>query len=759
MPSRLLGRSAVVSALVLSACFGIEPASAQVTTKNGEAITVTRVESGIRVDGDIDDAAWKTVPAIEGWVETNPGDNLPASVGCRARLAYDGDFLYAVFEFDDPDAKAIRAPLGDHDNVPGSTDYGGIILDARNDGKTAQMFLANARGVQYDAITSDTSGEDNSPDFYWDAAGRITDHGWQLEMRIPFSSIRYTDPNPSQWGILLYRNRPRDFRYQYFSSRLPRDVNCFICNGRPVVGLHDLPSGSHWVAAPYATASQESHQLGDLGSPLTRDDAKFDGGADFKWLPNPDTVIDAALNPDFSQIESDAGQISANERFAIFQPEKRPFFLEGVDLFSTPITAVYTRTFTNPEWGARATGGTEKSKYTLLLGHDRGGGSVILPGPLGSDLADQHYHSLVGIGRVRRDIGLSSASFLYSGREIDGGGSNRVFGPDFVWRPNDQSTLTGQLLWSFSKTPDRPALASEWDGRSLEGHAAEVWYSWSNRHWDVFGVYDDFANGFRADNGFVPEVGYRLGRFDSGRTFRPPSGAVRRVRVFLQGEASDDRDGATLTRWIGPGFGMDALWNSFVRVELNADRVRGQEKLHDRFRVVPQVQIQPGKILNSVAVSGTYGDQIDFANDRGAKGGDLTASADIRPTTHLRLTPSYRRRWLNVDAGAAANGRLLTAQIPRLRAVYTFNSQAWLRLIGQWSEVKRHPGLYPDPSAVDAKSRDFGGSAVFAYKLNWQTVLFLGYSEAQTLDTQNEPQELQPVARQGFFKISYAFRG
>lgn len=739
-------------ALVL-ACWAYST-SAQVTTENGPAIQATHIAAGIDVDGRMDDAAWNSIAPIDGWLETNPGDNIPAAVGCRARLAYDDDYFYVAFEFDDPEPGAIRAPLGDRDNVPSSTDYGGIILDARNDGKTAQMFLANARGVQYDAITSDASGEDSSPDFFWDAQGRITERGWQLEMRIPFASIRYDGSDPEQWGILLYRNRPRDFRYQYFSSRLPRGSSCFVCNGRPVVGLKALPSGSHWVAAPFATANQVALPEGDLGSSLRGEDAEFDVGADLKWLPNPDTIFDAAINPDFSQIESDEGQISANERFAIFQPEKRPFFLESVDLFSTPFSAVYTRSFTDPRWGGRATGGTEHSKYTLLLGQDRGGGSVIIPGPQGSSFAEQDFESWVVTGRVRRDLGLSSASLLYSGREIDGGGSNRVFGPDFQWRPNQQSTITGQLLWSSSQTPNRQDLASEWDGRTLDGHAGEVWYQYVHRKYDFFAAYDDVGRDFRADNGFVPKVGYRQVQFSTGTTIRPASGAVRRLRLFVDGDTSVERDGDKLTRAIAPGFGMDARWNSFVRAEFVFDEIRASEALHRRFLVRPTLQMKPGKVLNQINLSGSFGDQIDFANDRDATGGDLAASVDLRPTDRLRLTTSYRRRWLNVDAGSAGSGRLLTAQIPRVRAVYTFNSRAWLRLIGEWNEVERRPELWT--FAVDAKSGGFDGSAVFAYKLNWQTVLFAGYSDARLLDAEDD---LHAAERQGFFKISYAFRG
>ena len=180
--------------LVLLACVPDRSAWAQVTSANGAAIEVPRIDAGIDVDGSIEDAGWASVPPIEEWFETNPGDNLPASVGCRARLAYDSEFLYAAFEFDDPDPNAIRAPLGDRDNLAGSTDYGGIILDARNDGKTAQMFLANARGILYDAITSDSRVRQLAG-FFWT---RRTRHprGWQMECESRFLAIRYNSTNP-----------------------------------------------------------------------------------------------------------------------------------------------------------------------------------------------------------------------------------------------------------------------------------------------------------------------------------------------------------------------------------------------------------------------------------------------------------------------------------------------------------------------------------------------------------------------------------
>ena len=174
-------------------------------------------------------------------------------------------------------------------------------------------------------------------------------------MRVPFSSLRYPKGNPQTWSIMLYRNYPREFRYQLFTTRLPRGSSCFICHAQTLTGLENLPSGGHIVVAPYGTLKQEAVP-DENGTGLKNKPLKGDAGVDAKWIPNENTAIDATLNPDFSQVESDVAQIGVNQRFALFYPEKRPFFLEGIELYSTPVQAVYTRSITDPAWGARATG-------------------------------------------------------------------------------------------------------------------------------------------------------------------------------------------------------------------------------------------------------------------------------------------------------------------------------------------------------------------------------------------------------------------
>src|SRR5262245_5562643 len=204
-------------------------------------LTIQKASGEIVLDGDLADAGWQGLPPVTQWFETNVGDNVEPQVKNVAWLAYDESNFYAAFQFEDPNPPGIRSPLGDHDAVSSSTDYAGIIVDSRNDGKSAQMFLSNLRGVQYDALSNDATGEDNAPDFFWDAVGRRTETGWNLEIRVPFTSLRYGNMDVQTWGILLYRNYPRDRRYQFFSARLPRDSNCFICNSSPLTGLENLP--------------------------------------------------------------------------------------------------------------------------------------------------------------------------------------------------------------------------------------------------------------------------------------------------------------------------------------------------------------------------------------------------------------------------------------------------------------------------------------------------------------------------------------
>ncbi|MBI2213985.1 MAG: carbohydrate binding family 9 domain-containing protein [Acidobacteria bacterium] len=740
MPSKL-----TVSAVCLTASLLAVPTNAE---PGAPPVDVRRATGEIRVDGELDDAAWKDATRFDSWYETNPGDNLEPRQKNVGWMAYDDTYFYVALEFFDPNIRAIRAPYADRDSVGSPNDYGGIILSTSGDGKTAILFLANPRGIQYDAITSDTSGEDSAPDFFWDSAARIHADRWTLEIRIPFSSLRYPETAEQKWTAILYRNYPRDRRYQYFTSKLPRDVSCFVCSYPPLTGIESLPRAGGLVAAPYMTASRTSLPADGPGSPLESQGTDLDGGLDAKWTPNADTAIDATINPDFSQIESDVGVITTNERFAVFLPEKRPFFLEGKDLFALPLDAVYTRTMFDPRWGLRGTGKSGDASYTALVVDDEGGGFVIMPGPNNSSIAKADFGSTNVVARGRYDVGNSFGSFLVTDREIDGGGYNRVVGPDMQWRPNDQDTLSAQFLYSESETPVRPDLANEWNGQELSGHGAKLQWSRGTRTYDFVAGYLDIADEFRADLGFIPQVGIREGYFEGGWTFYP-KGFFSRVRTFVFSDYTGDRHGNVVYQEVTPGVGVDGRFNSFMRFSLASGKVEAGNGPIDRTRLFYTIQTNPGRIVNRLELTGWIGEEIDFANSRPGDGARIAFNATIRPTDHLELVANTEWRWLDVEDGK----RLFDAEVERLKVTYTFNSRSYVRLIGQQVRTDRDPSLYD--FSVPAHSGALDVSALFAYKLNWQTVFFLGYGDEKAL---TEADEFEPASRSAFLKVSYAFQ-
>jgi hypothetical protein len=743
MPGVRLPAAAVVALLASTAAGAADPAP---------TLTVRRTTGEIRLDGDFGDPGWQGAAVLDQFWETQPADNVSPKAKTTVWVTYDDRHLYVALRCEDPDPSSIRAPFVERDDIVGTDDNVAVFLDTRGDGLTAVELRVNPRGQQGDAVFNDASqNEDFSPDFFYDTAARVTEFGWAAEMRIPFSSLRYPKRDAQDWRILVWRNYPRDYRYFIHSRPIPRGSDCLVCLAQPMVGLAGLPTSGGLVLAPYASG-QDVATAAAPGEPLGEPERTGDVGVDVKWQPSAGQSIDATINPDFSQVESDVAQIAVNNRFALFFPEKRPFFMEGVELFDTPVQAVYTRTVTSPRWGGRATGRVGSSSYAVLAADDRGGGSVVLPGPTGSDLASQDFGSFVGIARFRQEIGASYAGAIFTGREVDGGGSNRVFGPDVQWRAGPRDRVSAQILWSETETPDRPDLAEEWDGRRLSGHGLEA--SWNHQErrpvWTL--SYRDFADGFRADTGFVPRVGYREGRARAGWNFYP-EGLVSQAQPMVVVAYSEDREGAVLQRRVAPGVFALGSRNLQAVASVNFLTERTGDRLLSTTSLDFLAQVDPSRSFTRVGVQGSVGEAVDLFNVQVGTGADLTAFATLRPWARLTLELLAARRWLDVPRPEGGDGRLFTASVLRARALVHFSSRACLRLIGQWVGTTNDPGLYPFP--VDPQEGGFEGSALFTYKINWQTALYVGYGDERALD---ERDDLRRTSRQLFAKVSYAFQ-
>lgn len=706
----------------------------------GAPLSVTRVEGQITIDGDLTDSGWTNALKVEDFVEYYKSDNAPAPVPTFAWITYDDEAIYFALRADDPQPSAIRAPFVDRDKVLGDQDYFGVMLDTQNDRRSSTTFRVNARGVQYDSVFNDANQtEDLAPDFFFESSARITSTGWAAEIRVPLSSLRYANRDPQTWAILMSRNYPRDFRYVIANTAVPKGSNCFLCHFATLSGLSGLPGGAHMTFAPYSAAQRNERQVGNA---LANDPLRSDVGIDWKWSASPALTVDTTLNPDFSQIESDVPQLSVNNRFALSFPEKRTFFLEGVDLLSTPLRAVYTRSITSPAWGIRATGQTGSSAYTLLVAEDRGGGTIVLPSREGTSFAPQDFRSRVLIGRLRQSFGSSFGGLLLSSREYEGGGHNRVVGPDLMLK-RGADKITAQALVSSTENPNRPDLSMRFKGDSLTGYAGRFIYQRDTSGYDIWTSYFNYSSGFRADNGFIPMVG-AYGAYVEAGSHHYPKRFASYLRPFIGYGHETVWKGAMIGAYMEGKWGLNG-WVAWHPGDV--DVVDGRSLTRNYYEI--HMRANPWRQMPSISVDGSVGERVDFAQGRVGNGASMTVATSLRPTDHLEVELNTNREWLDLEAGE----RLFSAQVNRLKTTYVFNSRSLVRLIAQHGDTRRAQSLYR--ATVDDRDGDLTLSALYGYRLNWQTTFFVGYGDLRSLD---ERDRMSYGSRSVFMKVSYALQ-
>jgi hypothetical protein len=753
-PRPITAAGCVVAWVIFVILFAAPLQAADAALSPPEPRPLPRTSTAIDVDGDLNDSGWADAMVIDRFYETSPGNNTEPKVKTTAYLAYDDHYFYIGIKADDPNPSGIRAPFVERDQVFGTDDNIAVFLDTRNDKRSAIELRVNPRGIQADGIFDDTSGnEDFSPDFFYDTAAKITSGGWQAEFRVPLTTLRYSKTEPQTWGILIWRNYPRDFRYAYHSSPIERGSNCLICHTMEMTEITTLPTSRHLVVTPFATGSEQWQRENPAD-----ENSSFNGtgdgsaGVDIKWNPSAGAAIDATINPDFSQVESDVAQIAVNQRFALFFPEKRPFFLEGSDLFNSPIQVAYTRTITDPDWGLRATGKIGNTSYTVLGSDDQGGGLVVLPGPTFSLFAPQDYKSTVAIGRLRQDFGVSFGSFMMTDREISGGGFNRVFGPDGQWRPTDADIVTGQFLYSNTQNPNQPDVFPLFTGQSYNDFASTIAWNHQVQRYDWGLHYNQYGDDFRADTGFVPQVGFREPLASAGLRFFPTGKLFSFVRVYGVVDKLYLSNGDDLGHDYFPGIFFIGARNLNGQFELHDNQVSVADQLLTQNFFSYFIQFDPGRRFPRITIQGRTGDMIDFDNARVGKGNNIFLEATVRPYSHLTLIADATREWLDIDE-PSAHGRLYTATIGRLKGVYVFDARSFVRVIGQHVTTTYDPNLYAFP--VPERDGRFLASILYGYRLNWQTVFFIGYGDNGLVTESNA---LVHTDRSLFVKVSYAWQ-
>ncbi|MCP5045593.1 MAG: carbohydrate binding family 9 domain-containing protein, partial [bacterium] len=405
--------------------------------------------SRIKVDGVLDDAAWNDpgIDKITDFYEWSPGDGNPMLVKTEGMITFDKSRLYIAFRCYDPEPQKIRAHLMDRDSISTfvQDDHVSIMLDTFNDERRAFQFHINPLGVQADGIFSELEGyEDFSWDAIWKSAAKITDTGYVVEISIPFNQLRFPkDKGPQTWGFELGRSYPRLARYRGSSFARDKNKSCLPCQFNKITGFKDISPGKNLEFAPTLTAQRTDRREDFPSGELEKGKTDVEPGISGRWGVTPNLILNATVNPDFSQVEADVAQLDVNTRFALRFPEKRPFFLEGADFFLTPLEAVFTRSVFNPVWGAKMTGKLGKNAVGLFITQDRYT-NLIFPSNQGSASVSLDDDVFGGVFRFRRDVGKgSTVGILYTGKS-NSNYYNHLVGADGFFRFSKTKTLSIQ---------------------------------------------------------------------------------------------------------------------------------------------------------------------------------------------------------------------------------------------------------------------------------------------------------------------------
>ena len=454
---------------------------------------------------------------ISGFIQNQPRDGEPASEETAVWAGYTKSALYFVFICRDRHAGKIRGHLSRRENIL-NDDNVTVLLDPFQDHRKGVLFKVNPAGVQADAAWNDLIGADYSYDQVWDSDGRVTREGWMALVAIPFRSLRFR-PDGSDWGVVFMRNLPRNSE-QDFWPRVAATAFGYLSQEGTLKGIAGVTSSHNLQINPYVLGQNERslETLDPLNPYFSSRHMEGTAGGEAKAILNDRIVIDATFNPDFSDIESEQPQFTVNQRYTVYFPELRPFFLENANYFTTPIQLVYTRNIVHPEYGVRATGKLGHSNIGLFAIDDRAPGEMAASGdPL------FRKRATYAVGRVSQDFGKgSSIGAIYADEEF-GQGWNRIGGIDFTALITKNWTAQGQWVESSTKgTVDSGTLPTY-----AAGPASNIKLHRSGRSLSVDTVLMDYSTGFQTQVGFIPTTNIRNGTGHAFYKWFPKSGVIQ----------------------------------------------------------------------------------------------------------------------------------------------------------------------------------------------------------------------------------------
>lgn len=745
-------------------------------------VAVPRIDAAADIDGHLTEPMWEQAARLTGFSQYAPDDGRPASDETEVRVWYSPTAIYFGIRAHAAPG-SVRATLADRDHVD-NDDLIQIYLSTFNDGRQATVIGVNPLGVQLDGAVVEGTGSgsrgfsglsggrpstDLSPDFVYESKGRLTDEGFEVEVRVPFKSLRYQPTLTQDWGIHVVR---RVQSSGHDDSWVParRSEASFLGQAGTLTGLTDLRRGLVMDLNPFVTARADGRD--DAGT-WSYDGHRPEAGANVRWGVTPSLTFNGTVNPDFSQVEADATQFQIDPRQALFFQEKRPFFLDGIEFFSTPNNLVYSRRIVEPLAAAKLTGKKAGTTIAALFAVDDERQSF-----------DRDSNPVFNILRVQRDLGSASrAGVIYTDR-LDGDYANHVAGADahLVWRKIYSVDLQGAM----SRTSDGSDAFSGalWQGTfSRTGRRFSLRYSLKGN-----------APDFRVATGFIGRQGVVDGTISHQVAFYGKPGALverwtgdlQLLGTWLYDEFTGGKGALERKLHVNANFYLKGGWHtgfSVLTEEFGYDpSIYGNYGVLDGTTVLPfKGQALPNldyvfsfdtpRVHGvSVNIFHIWGKDENFYEWASANIVYSSASLQWRPTERLRADFDYD---FQTFARRTDGSYVGIRRIPRLKLEYQATRAIFFRYVGEYATNYQDdlrddsrtnlPIVYVAPDgrytlASGMRQRSVRNDWLFSYQPTPGTVLFAGYGNALSNAADPRARAVQRT-RDGFFlKVSYLFR-
>ncbi len=710
-----------------------------------DAPLVPEVKGKIRADGILDEPLWQQALVMDLNYEVEPAENIEPRVKTQVLLAHTRTRLYVAFRAYDPNPQDIRVYHSDRDTVM-NQDWVGVVLDTFNDQRHAYDFTCNPLGNQTDLIENATGPFNMAYDAIWDSGGRVTGEGYFVEMSIPFSAMRFQRTAGEQvWGFDATRRYPRSVNHHM--GLFPRDRNngCYLCQTVKIRGFKGVKPGKSLEFDPTLSGHLSRQREDGIDSPFEKDQ-QLDAGLTARWGFTSNLTLSGTVNPDFSQVEADAQQLDINEPFALFFQEKRPFFVEGKDFFNTSLNVVHTRTLRDPSWGIKITGKEGANTIGGYVVRDTLT-NLIFPASEYSDSLSLSTGSTASVLRYSRDLGENyTLGALFTNRE-GGDYYNRVLGLDGAFRFTRRDMVQVQVLGSMTRYPGSVARDYDQPEDSFNGRAMSLLYTHNTRALDWRLEYKDIGKDFRADMGFIPQVDFRVAAGGLEYTWYAKPGNSWWTRFRLTGDFANitDQGGDLLNRMGTLGLVYEGPRQIHARAEFTRKREAYNGRVFDQSEWLLHNCMRPIGSLHFFT-NLRFGDRIDYSNTRPGKRFRIDTGFSYNLGMHIKLSLSYTYERLKVGGE-----KLYSVNQGEVNMAYQFNKRMFLRTILQYADYRKNKDLYT--YETDPEFRRLFTQVLFSYKLNPQTVFFLGYS-----DNYNGYRDtgLPQVNHTFFLKIGYA---